>query len=85
MEVFLVHHVHVHEDGAEEDVKLIGVYSTHENADRAKERAESLPGFRDAPTGFSIDRYHVDEDNWTEGYITVTDDLAREWQAKPRP
>ena len=84
MEVFIVHHVHTYDDG-EEDVKLIGVYSTRENAEQAKEKAEKLPGFCDVPEGFSIDRFRLDEDHWTEGYITVTDDLAREWRAKQHP
>ena len=81
MEVFLVHHVHVQEDG-EEDVKFIGVYSTRENAERAKDRAGVLPGFCQVPEGFSVERYLVDEDHWTEGYITVTGEMIREWQAK---
>jgi len=55
----------------EEDVKMIGVYSTEASAAEAVKRMRSLPGFHDAPDGFSIDRYAVDEDNWTEGYVTV--------------
>lgn len=69
--VFLVQHVHVLDDG-EEDVKLIGVYSTERLAAAAVERALALPGFSDAPDGFNIDRVLVDEDNWTEGYVTLT-------------
>jgi len=29
------------------------------------------PGFCDTTEGFSIDPYTLDEDNWTEGYVTV--------------
>jgi hypothetical protein len=75
MEVFLVHHVHVHDEG-DEDVKLIGVYSTRENAEQAMVRAGKLPGFCDAPEGFSIDQHRVNEDNWTDGYVTVTNRVA---------
>jgi hypothetical protein len=70
MEVFVLWHVHEFPDG-EEDGKLIGIYSSPERAEQAKERALARPGFRDAPDGFIIDRETVDEDGWLEGYITV--------------
>lgn len=70
-QVFLVYHVRVLNDD-EEDVKLLGVYSTEKHAADAVERARRLPGFSDAPEGFIIDRYVVDEDHWTDGYVTLT-------------
>ena len=70
MEVFLLQHVHALGDD-EEDVKVIGIYSTRQRADEAVERMHALPGFKDAPDGFCIDRYHLDEDQWTEGYVTT--------------
>jgi hypothetical protein len=71
MEVFVLQHVHILDDG-EEDVKMIGVYSTHEQAASAIERLSTQPGFCDLPEGFEIDPYVLDEDNWAEGYVTVT-------------
>ena len=77
-EVYVLHHVH-ELPGGEEDVKLIGVYSSPQAAEDARKRAASLSGFADAPEGFTVDRYRLDEDDWTEGFITVTDDqLLRE-------
>jgi hypothetical protein len=70
---FVLQHVHVINDG-EEDVKLIGVYSTRERAEQAVARLRSQPGFCDTPEGFSIDEYPVDQDHWTEGYVTVRSD-----------
>ena len=70
MDVFLLHHVHEFEDGSE-DVKLIGVYSSLERAEVARQRVVSLPGFREHPEGFHVDRYLVDVDHWTDGYVTV--------------
>jgi hypothetical protein len=67
--VFVVEHVHLIAD--EEEVKLIGVYSTRDAAQKAIDRLKVQPGFRDTPTGFSVDEYTLDEDNWAEGYITV--------------
>jgi hypothetical protein len=69
-EVFLVEHVHIHDDG-EECVKTIGIYSTRERAEESVERSRLLPGFREAPEGFTIDLYWLDQDIWDDGYITV--------------
>jgi hypothetical protein len=70
-EVFLVQHVHILDDG-EEDVTVIGIYSTSEMAQRAVQRLRLRPGFSDAPDGFSIDLYWVDQDGWEDGYVTLT-------------
>jgi hypothetical protein len=71
MDIFVVQHLHIHEDG-EEDVKFIGVYSSREEAERAVERLKLQPGFCDVPDGFSIDPYGLDEDSgWAGGYVTV--------------
>ena len=68
--VFVVQHVHEFDDEAE-DVKMIGVYSTQEQAEQAVARLRSREGFCDTPDGFHISRYPLDVDHWTEGYITV--------------
>ena len=68
--VFVLQHVHSREDGAE-DVKFIGVYSSREKAQDAVARLRCLPGFSDAPDGFHVDEYRVDEDHWVEGYVAV--------------
>lgn len=67
--VFLLWHVRETPDGSE-DAKLIGIYSTAELAEQARQRAAALPGFRDRPTGFIVDRYTLDRDHWTEGFVT---------------
>lgn len=68
--VFVLQHVHTREDGVE-DVKFIGVYSSREKAQAAVARLGRLPGFVDAPDGFHIDEYRVDQDHWAEGYVVV--------------
>ena len=70
MIVFVLQHVHSLESG-EEDVKFIGVYSSRENAQAAIKRLSQAPGFSEALTGFHIDEYQVDKDQWVEGYSTV--------------
>ncbi len=80
MVAFLLWHVNGMPDG-EEDGKLIGVYSSRERAEEAKSRSLGLPGFREVPDGFIIDEYLVDQDNWTEGYVTIANEpLLREWE-----
>ena len=68
--VFVLQHVHAREDGVE-DVKFIGVYSSREKADAAVARLGRLPGFSDAPDGFHVDEYRVDQDHWVEGYVVA--------------
>jgi hypothetical protein len=53
-----------------EDAKLIGVYSTNELAERARDRAAELPGFKDWPTDFVIDCYILDSHHWQEGFVS---------------
>lgn len=70
MEVYIVQHVHEFED-SHEDYKFIGVYSTRQKAEEAVSRLRTKDGFRNIPEGFEIDEYELDEDHWTEGYVTV--------------
>ena len=70
MIVYVVQHTHLI-NTYEEDTKFIGVYSSYQNAERAIERSKLLPGFVDAIHGFSVDKYAVDEDSWTSGYVTT--------------
>ena len=68
--VFVVQHV-AHEDEPNEDVKLIGVYSTRSAAEAAINRLVGQPGFSAEPHGFQVDEYRLDEDHWKEGFVTV--------------
>lgn len=70
MNVWVVQHLTVHDTG-DEDVLFIGVYSSNENAENAVERLKLQPGFCDTGDGFSIDPYTLDQDNWTEGFVTT--------------
>ena len=70
MDVYIVQHVDDRADD-DEDVKLIGIYPTEEDARAAIARLVVQPGFRDVPNGFHVDRYTVGEDHWTEGFMIV--------------
>ncbi|HRI61570.1 MAG TPA: hypothetical protein PK228_17650 [Saprospiraceae bacterium] len=68
--VFIVHHIHRFDD-EDEDVKLIGVFSTEENAKKSIASLLEQPGFKDHPEGFEIGEFYLDEYSWKEGFITV--------------
>jgi hypothetical protein len=78
--VFVLQHLHVI-NGDQDDVKLLGVYSSRALAEVAMEKFRHLPGFRDTPymadptqsgpsEGFTIDEYQLDQDSWGEGFVT---------------
>ncbi len=69
MKVYVLQHEH-DLDGSS-DVKMIGVYRTERDAAEARNRLSKAPGFRDHPDGFSIDRYELGQDHWTDGYVSV--------------
>jgi hypothetical protein len=69
--VFLLQHVHEFDDG-DEDVKLIGVFSSEALARAAQEQVADQAGFRDLPEGFAISEHRVDgQIGWPEGYVTA--------------
>ena len=76
--VFLLWHRH---EGDEEG-KLLGVYSSAASAQRRRDHAKSLPGFRLFPEDFVIDEYEMDQDQWTEGFAIAT---ADGWVDDPDP
>lgn len=69
MEVYVLQHVHEAANG-EEDVKFIGVYSSESAAQEAIGRLRLKPGFCDHQDSFHVDRYEVDRDHWTDGFIS---------------
>lgn len=68
--VFQLLHLH-HLDEESADTKLIGFYRTCGVAEEAITRLSVQPGFRDAPDGFEIWEFEVDQDYWSHGYETV--------------
>jgi hypothetical protein len=55
---------------AADDPLLIGVYSSFEKAREAQARSVVLEGFRDWPDRFEIVDRELDQDGWTEGFVT---------------
>jgi hypothetical protein len=67
MIVYVLQHVRK-ESSDDEDIKLIGVYSSEDAAKKAVLRLSKQPGFADNIQGFHVDEYELDEDHWVEGY-----------------
>lgn len=67
MNVFLLYHTATYSE-TEEDVKLIGVFSSQALAERAMEEKKNERGFRDHPHGFLVDELTVDRLQWSEGF-----------------
>lgn len=76
LEAFVLTHTHVLPD-EQEDVKLIGVFSTRDHANRAVLRARASPGFTDAPEGFHIQPYELDQEHWTEGFVSAVPSTSK--------
>jgi hypothetical protein len=78
--VFVVQHLQTLPQG-EDDVKMIGVYATREDAIEATKRLATQPGFSELPDivdyttenmqGFHVEEYEIGKDHWQEGYATV--------------
>ncbi|WP_229075108.1 hypothetical protein [Actinoplanes sp. DH11] len=54
-----------------DDLKMLGVYTTEQGARERIERARRSPGFRDEPDCFLVDCCTLDEDQWSDGFISV--------------
>jgi len=68
--VFILHHVRIDAEHGD-DAKLIGVYRSEPAAAEAISRLRGQPGFLDNPDGFHIEAYRLDEDHWTEGFVSA--------------
>ncbi|WP_222106365.1 DUF2283 domain-containing protein [Catellatospora sichuanensis] len=54
-----------------DEITLLGVYSSDQRARERIERARRLPGFVDEPDCFLVTPYELDEDHWTDGFVTI--------------
>jgi len=69
--MFLLQHSYARREEDEDEVKVIGIYSSRREAETTIERYRGLPGFREYPDCFYIDEYEIDRNYWEEGFIVV--------------
>jgi len=67
--VYIVEHSYELENC--EEIKLIGAFSTEDEAKKIVNKYQKLLGFKDYPDNFFINKYQVDIAEWSEGFITV--------------
>ena len=72
--IYLLMHIYLYGENDEcEEKKLIGIYSSRENAEETISQYLNLPGFceysRDC---FKIDKFVINEDKWTKGFIEIS-------------
>ena len=59
MKCYVIYHIHIFEDG-NEDYKIIGIFSSYDEALEVKEKYSSeLPGFKDFPEEFCIEEFEA--------------------------
>ena len=75
MKVYVLEHVYELDEC--EEIKRIGVYTSTDDAEQARDRSSLLPGFCNHPDGFHISEYEVGRDHWTNGFVTVDSDGSR--------
>ena len=70
--VFVLEHARYDDDNSDndiEDLKLIGVFVTEQQAKAAIEQLKQQPGFKEYPNGFHIDAYPLGQINWSSGFV----------------
>lgn len=74
MKVYLLQHSYEKEIDEElkvDETKIIGIYSSYENAEQVKKEFKNRKGFnRFSEDFFYIDEYELDQNNWSEGFVT---------------
>lgn len=65
--IFILQHSYELENGCDE-TKLLGVFSSFEKAVQVIQEYKNLPGFKNRPDDFYIDKYEIDKKYWIEGF-----------------
>ena len=73
-QVYVLWHTHELKDdcGSHDEIKMIGIFSAEEKAQRAIEQLKDQEGFCDYPVScFEIDEQVVDRIGWKDGFYTA--------------
>ena len=74
--VYLLEHIYQQVEGDYDTtkVKTLGIFASKEETESAIEFYKTLKGFKDYPDCFNIDKYELNEKEWTEGFVTIEAD-----------
>lgn len=67
MKVYLL--FHEYEVDGDEDLKVLGVFSSRAAAEAAVDKYRKLDGFSLYPNEFHIDGYELNVEHWTSGFM----------------
>lgn len=65
--VYVLYHTRFGENDYE-DVKCLGVFSSIDKANQAKQYALTQKGFKDYPDNFDMVKYEIDKQEWIDGF-----------------
>lgn len=65
--VYVLYHIRVDDLGCD-NYKCLGVFSSLEEIEEAKQYALQQKGFKDYPDGFSTVKYEINKQEWLEGF-----------------
>ena len=81
MKVYMLQHSYeyeIYEGIKETNAKFIGIYSSLQNAEEAKERFKNKKGFNRFPEAcFLISEHILDENHWFDGFISLKKEKGR--------
>lgn len=70
--IFLLYHVRRMDDDTDE-AKFIGAFREKSNAEKCIKKYNQLPGFKDFPKGFVIEKQPIDKIYWKDGFKLSND------------
>lgn len=70
---------HIYTDETHTGSKFLGYYDDLEKLNKAKEKALTLPGFRDYPDGMLIRKYELNKMHWQDGFDGVAGEIGRDY------
>ncbi len=79
MHIFLLMHIFESSDGVR-DHRIIGAYSSREDAERSAEKLKKQPGFVENPDGFTTLSYELGKDHWAKGMVSWSSEEALDFE-----
>lgn len=68
--IYILEHVIPKLDG-EDEMKMLGVYSSRQKARDAVKKYKRLPGFKRYPRNFCVSRSEINKMEWAEGFVSM--------------
>jgi hypothetical protein len=70
---------HIYTDETHTDWKFLGYFDDMKMLEKAKEKALTLPGFRDYPDGMSVRKCELNKIHWQDGFNSIVGEIGRDY------